>query len=208
MAAADSPGPRNQPCRLQYRVVRYVSKTGSDSAGDGSRTKPWATLPYALSQSASANAANRAAVLVAAGTYLGQTIELKPYVDLFGGHDPASWRRDIFRNASVLDGEGERRIALGADHARLDGFTILRGHVRGKGGAVLCDGVSPDIANNTFFENSTAAPENWKPAQMHETANDGGAIAVLNGAAPAIEHNLFARNTTENGREPCHRLRP
>jgi len=35
---------------------------------------------------------------------------------------------------------------------------------------------------------------------MHETANDGGAIAVLNGAAPAIEHNLFARNHTENGR--------
>jgi hypothetical protein len=200
-AAAGAPGPRNQAVSLSgYQTVRYVSATGSDQSGDGSKSKPWATVTHALKQSGAAGPSARVAVLVAAGVYRGQTIQLKPYVDLYGGYDPAAWLRDLARFPAVLDGENQRRIAVGADHARLDGFTLRRGRVRGKGGAILCDGTSPVIANSTFVENGTAAPEPWNPPILHETANDGGAIAALNGAAPSIEFNLFTRNRTENGR--------
>jgi hypothetical protein len=200
-AAAGTAGPRNQAVPLsEYQTVRYVSAAGSDRSGDGTKAKPWATLPHALSQAGAAGPSARVAVLVATGVYRGQTIQLKPFVDLFGGYDPAGWVRDPSRFPSVLDGENQRRIAFGADHARLDGFTLRRGRVRGKGGAILCDGTSPVISNNTFLENRTSAPEPWNPPILHETANDGGAIAVLNGAAPAIESNVFARNRTENGR--------
>lgn len=198
--AAPVPGPSTEAVPLMaYRTVRYVTPSGSDRAGDGSKTKPWATIGHALAQVGSASEASRAAVLVAAGKYR-ESIELKPYVDLFGGYEAGAWNRDVARFPSVLDGEGKRRIAVGADHARIDGFTLTHGKVRGKGGAILCDHTSPSISNNTFLENTTMGPEDWRPAEMHETANDGGAVAALNGAAPAIEHNLFARNRTENGR--------
>src|SRR5262249_20799358 len=138
--------------------------------------------------------------LVAEGRYGGATIEMKSGVDLFGGFDPADWTRDIDHHRSALDGEGARRVVAGADRARIDGVWIRGGRGRGNGAGVLGDGVAPVISNNIFLENSTTAPANWKPAQMHESANDGGAIAVLRGAAPVIERNLFARNTTEAGR--------
>ena len=199
--AAGAAGPGNQDVPLaEYRAIRYVSAGGSDRGGDGSKSKPWQTISHALAQVGSPAATARVAVLVAAGTYHEPTIELKANVDLFGGHEAATWTRDISRFRSVLDGEERHRLAIGADHARLDGFVLKRGRVRGKGGALLCDGASPTISNNIFLENSTEAPDPWKPAVMHETANDGGAIAAINGAAPAIEHNLFARNHTENGR--------
>src|SRR5262249_18493366 len=186
--AAPVPGPSTEAVPLMaYRTVRYVTPSGSDRAGDGSKTKPWATIGHALAQVGSASEASRAAVLVAAGKYR-ESIELKPYVDLFGGYEAGAWNRDVARFPSVLDGEGKRRIAVGADHARIDGFTLTHGKVRGKGGAILCDHTSPSISNNTFLENTTMGPEDWRPAEMHETANDGGAVAALNGAAPAIEH--------------------
>lgn len=198
--AAPAVGPLTQAVPLaEYRTVRYVAPGGSDRDGHGSKAKPWATAGYAIAQVGPASQAARAAVLVAGGTYR-ESIELKPYVDLFGGYDAGNWTRDLARFASVLDGENKRRLVLGADHARIDGFTLTRGRVRGKGGAILCDRTSPTISNNTFLDNGTLAPENWKPAALHETANDGGAIAALNGAAPVIERNLFAWNRTENGR--------
>jgi len=72
--------------------------------------------------------------------------------------------------------------------------------VRGKGGAVLCDGTSPIIANCVFTLNRTLVPARWNPPLLHKTANDGGAVMCLNGAAPVFEHCYFFDNTTECGR--------
>jgi hypothetical protein len=89
---------------------------------------------------------------------------------------------------------------IGSNNARLDGFVILYGRVRGKGAGVFCDGVSPYISNNRFFDNQTLAPQPWRPKYIHEMANDGGTIYCANAASPVIENNLFIANKTENGR--------
>jgi hypothetical protein len=108
--------------------------------------------------------------------------------------------RDIYRNATGLDGGETQRIAFGADDASIDGFHFVRGRVRGKGAALFCDGVSPTIVNCVFTQNRTQVPQPWNPPQLHETAHDGGAIFCTNGAAPRIQNCYFYDNTTECGR--------
>ena len=107
---------------------------------------------------------------------------------------------DVMKYPSVLDGEDRRRIVLGADNARLDGFHLIRGRIRGKGAALLCDATSPTIANCVFRANRTLIPENWNPELIHETGNDGGAVMILNGSGARIENCYFFQNTTECGR--------
>jgi hypothetical protein len=108
--------------------------------------------------------------------------------------------RDIWNQQSILSGVKEKRVIAGADHARLDGFVISQGIVRGKGAGLLCDGVSPVITNNIFYQNKTLKPASWQPRFWHETANDGGAVYCRNNSAPEITFNLFIENETENGR--------
>ncbi len=182
-----------------YQKVYYVSP-GVRAEGDGSREQPWRSLTRALESIDKASASSRCAVLVAAGTAVENTIRMKEYVDLFGGYDPTSWNRDPVRFQTVLSGQKSGRILIGVDHAVLDGFVVKGGRVRGKGAGILCDGSSPVIRNNLFVDNATLAPLGWAPKNLHEVANDGGAIYAANGAAPIIEHNLFVRNSTESGR--------
>jgi hypothetical protein len=194
-----------------YATVRYVSAgTGSDDSGDGSRARPWRSVVRALSK-LNCTAGRRCAVLVAEGVYRGETVAMRPFADLYGGFEPKRWRRDIFLHATTLDGEDARRVAVGANDARIDGFVITRGRVRGYGAGILCDKVSPVISNNTFVANRTLAPSPWNPKELHEDANDGGAIAAINGAAPIIRSNLLAANATEAGRGAgvaCHSRSP
>lgn len=201
-------GPATQPVVMDgyletdaYPTVWHVSAgTGSDTEGDGSAASPWASIHHALSQVHEARLSNRHAILVAAGTYTGGAFEMKEFVHLYGGFDPADWTRDIQANLTVLDGEGRGRVAVCADEAKLDGFHVRNGVVRGKGGGILCQSTSPEISNNVFTGNRTLAPVPWTPEFIHEIAHDGGAIAALDGAAPHIHHNLFVDNTTESGR--------
>ena len=200
-SAADI-GPRTEIAALMnYSRILYISvTTGSDQEGDGSAEKPWHTLPFALARAKTADAAHPYAVLVGKGNYTGETIRMQPHVDLFGGFDPISWERDILSHRTVLAGVDSHRVLVGADHARLDGFVISKGRVRGKGAGLYCDGVSPSITNNVFIANKTLAPIPWKPKYLHATAHDGGAIYCRNGASPTIENNVFASNSTECGR--------
>ncbi len=187
--------------QLEYEELYYVSQTtGSNNKGDGSRAEPWQTIQFALGEIQDATAKHRVAVQIAAGTYEGATIVMKEYVDLFGGFSAEDWSRDIDHYATTLDGAQERRIAVAANHARLDGFLLQNGAVRGLGGAMLCDGVSPTLTNNRFAGNKTLKPAGWKPKHRHELAHDGGAICCRNGAKPTIRQNLFTENKTEIGR--------
>jgi hypothetical protein len=195
-------GPQSAPVELgKYAKVHYVDvQRGDDLKGDGSREKPWASLPFALERAGSVPGGQRVALLLSQGRYEQPTFALKPRVDLFGGFAAPGGIRDVYRHATILEGGDVQRIALGADDARVDGVHFVRGRVRGKGAALFCDGASPTIANCIFTLNRTLGPQPWAPAQLHETANDGGAIFVANGAAPRIEHCLFFENTTECGR--------
>jgi len=200
--ATQSPGPRSIAVPVEdYARIWYVSQaTGSDSQGDGSKTKPWQSIAKAVTRTRDASADRRCAIFVAEGKYTGDVLTMREYVDFYGGFEPAGWERDIFRHASILDGSGRWRILVGADHARLDGFVVEGGSVRGDGAALSCTGSSPTVTNNRFLGNKTLAPRDWSPRHIHENAHDGGAICVLDGAAPTIANNLFVDNRTEIGR--------
>ncbi|MDW7679117.1 MAG: right-handed parallel beta-helix repeat-containing protein [bacterium] len=195
-------GPRTQQVNFEnYETVYYISDTeGSDEQGDGTAEKPWNSIYHALSQITNAGQENRYAVLVAASVYSQTPIEMKSYVDLYGGFERENWQRDVAKNSTVLTGGKERRVIIGADNSRLDGFVIREGVVRGKGAGILCDQTSPQITNCVFTKNKTLKPIPWNPKYWHEMAHDGGAIHCENGASPIIEHNLFVKNYTEIGR--------
>jgi hypothetical protein len=184
----------------EYSTVLYVSGTkGSDQEGDGSRTKPWQTLTNALFQADGASGSGRTAVLVAAGKYAEWTFKMRPYVDLFGGFHPDSWKRDIHRNSTVLDGQRVRRVVTGASHARIDGFIITRGVVKYHGGGILCDDSSPTISNNFILDNMTLEPEDFDHNRIHQYGYHGGGIACLYNAVPVIVNNVISGNKTSVG---------
>lgn len=198
----DTPGPRTHAVDFEaYKVTRYVSQmTGSDMTGDGSKLRPWKTIAHALMRIDDARIGRRYALLIAEGTYAGTIIHMKCHVDLYGGFSAEGWQRDVLVHQTVLDGEGQRRLLIGADLCKLDGFVIRNGLVRGKGAGLLCESVSPVITNNVFVSNQTLAPESWSPTYRHEIANDGAAIYCEKGAAPVIANNIFVHNQTEVGR--------
>src|SRR5690606_35690620 len=90
-------GPRTMEVDVgAYAAVFYVSAgTGSDETGDGSASRPWRTIGRALAQVTDAGPGRRYAVFVAEGVYTGSTLVMKEHVDLYGGFEPAGWRRDI-----------------------------------------------------------------------------------------------------------------
>jgi hypothetical protein len=193
-------GPRTEPVdEKAYAGIVYVAPGGADGGAGGSRTAPLATVSGALAKISDAAESKRYAIFVSGGEY-DDAIAMKPFVDVFGGFDAKSWRRDIDGNRSILDGQHRQRIVVGADAARLDGFVIRNGTVRGPGGAILCDHASPVISNNTIVNNATLEPEGFEKLMIiHQRGNDGGGIACMNGASPVIRNNVIAANTTEVG---------
>jgi len=183
-----------------YSRIIYVSKQGEDKSGTGSNDKVFQSIPFALSQIQDASVDNKVAIMIGAGEYSGETIQLEEHIDLFGGFHDQTWERDIEKYATVLSGGEERRVLIAANEARIDGFYIVNGLVKGKGAALYCDETSPVISNNVFFNNKTLAPDNWNPKYWHETANDGGSIFGQNGSSATIRNNIFVNNKTENGR--------
>ena len=117
------------------------------------------------------------------------------FIDLFGGFSFPTWQRNVYKYPTILSGGNTQRVLIGADHSRLDGFIISRGVIRGKGGGILCDGFSPVISNNILIQNKTLSPDPWEPELRHQIANDGGAICVLNNAAPVIDKKLLPRRS-------------
>jgi hypothetical protein len=200
-AGVSAAGPRTETVdRAAYTQVRFVSgSSGSDARGDGTKGRPWATLAQALARITDAGPERRCAVLVAAGTYGVRAIRLKPHVDLFGGFSQGGWERDIARHRTTLDGQEKDRLLLGADHARVDGFSLRGGRARSHGGAVLCERTSPAFTNNTFEDNATLASPVYIRGIFHQVGTEGGAIACTRYASPRIEQNLFLSNWTEIG---------
>ncbi len=195
----DKLGPRNTAVdTAAYATVRHVSPAGSDERGDGSRARPFRSVRKALS---TAPANGRAAVLVAAGRYQEGVLTMQSKVDLYGGFEAATWNRDIFKHRSVLSGGGKDRVLLGADDCKLDGFIVEEGVVRGHGGALYCESVSPVITNNVFRRNRTLEPAGFThdKTRRRMRGNDGGAIGLVNYANADIRNNLFHDNETEIG---------
>ena len=189
------PPPKMQPEQIGPRTEAVDEKAYAKVI----KVAPGDSIVQALAGISDASESKRYALFVAAGEHKGQTIEMKPFVDLFGGFDPQSWQRDIDAHRTILDGEGQRRVLVAADHARIDGFVIRNGTVRGDGAGILCDHVSPVISNNTFLNNATLEPQGRDPKMIHQRGHDGAAIACMSASSPTITNNVIAGNTTEIG---------
>ncbi|MGH9159813.1 MAG: right-handed parallel beta-helix repeat-containing protein, partial [Vicinamibacteraceae bacterium] len=88
----------------------------------------------------------------------------------------------------------------GADNARVDGFTIRLGRVRGHGAGILCDHTSPTISNNTIVQNIALEPEGLlEKGMLHQPGNEGGGIACINGCTARITNNIISYNKTGVG---------
>jgi len=194
-------GPRTESVDFsEYQQIFYVSLTnGSDKTGNGSQQQPWKTLTYALSVLKNGCQSRKYAVLVASGTYDAGTIIMKEYVDIYGGFSPRSWKRDIFKYATILDGCRVRRVVVGANHSRIDGFTITRGLARSHGGGIICDDTSPIISNNFITDNFVLEPKDFNYHRIHQEGGNGGGIACLYNALPTIRNNVIFRNKTSVG---------
>jgi len=184
----------------RYSKILFVSADRkSDEQGDGSKGNPWNSLGHALSGISDASEQNKYAIFVAEGTYSGQTVTMPEHVDIFGGFSSETWTRDIQKFKSHLDGKNVRRVVLGANNARLDGFIINNGLSRTHGGGILCDDTSPTISNNFIINNFVLEPANFNHNRIHQNGHIGGGIACLYNAVPDIRNNVFYGNRTSVG---------
>ncbi|MBD3386184.1 DUF1565 domain-containing protein [candidate division KSB1 bacterium] len=183
-----------------YSRIFFITKDGSDEMNRGTKDNPFKTIQYAVSKADHPTESNRTALFVSEGIYDGETIVLKPFIDLYGGFNRESWERDVGLYPTEINIKQEQRAIVAEDNCVIDGFIISNSEYRGKGAAIYCDTASPTISNNKFINNKSLKPLDWNPKYWHETANDGGAIYGKDGAAPLIKNNLFVNNKTENGR--------
>lgn len=198
---AASLGPRTVEFpAMSYNGVHHVSvTTGSDETGNGSRDKPWKTIRHGLASVKGVRFDSRHAVVVAAGVYHESPIAMRSDIDLYGGFNPAGWKRDIGRHITVLEGDQRERVLIGANSTRLDGFTVTGGRCRDSGGGLLIENTAMTVSNNVFADNGTLAPQPANDNRTDQPAHNGGAIACYHEATPAIKHNLFTENFTEVG---------
>jgi hypothetical protein len=157
------------------------------------------TVAAALASVKDASARNRYVILVAAGTYNESRIQMKSYVDLYGGFAAGDWKtRDVYQRATILDAQKKGPVVIAADDARLDGFVITGGQQEAHGGGIVCDGVSPTIVNNIIVGNRTLRPVIGEGLGK-QIANEGAGIALLSGSRAYVSNNLICDNSTEVG---------
>jgi hypothetical protein len=194
-------GPQNEKVDESiYQQILYVSMTaGSDKNGDGSQDNPWQTVISALLHITNESESTRYAIYVSSGIYDQGTIYLQEWIDLYGGFNPETWERDPAKNRSILDGRGLRRVVVGRNNSRIDGFVITNGLSSSHGAGILCDDSSPTITNNYITNNLVLEPENFNRNRIHQEGYHGGGIACLFNSVPVIKNNLIYGNRTSVG---------
>jgi hypothetical protein len=158
--------------------VHVDGSLGAYAGHDGST---WA-LAYRTVQEGLDGAAAGCEVWVAAGTY--EPIELRAGVAVYGGFagtETSLEGRDWETNVTTLDGGGIAPAVVGADFARIDGFTITGGAEAG----MVNEIASPFVSHCRFSSNAGSG--------MHNGLADGVPAAVY--ASPVVSQCAFSGNT-------------
>ena len=204
--------------RVPCGRVIHVRPGGDDNA-DG---LTWATAKATVQAGINAaySAVPKHEVWAAAGTYLlGQTIDLKDGIGLYGGFagtESEREQRDWRSNVAALDGNGVCgvvTVATGAtNRTAIDGFTIRNGAAYWGGGIYSYD-AAPVIANNIVAGNYVMLYDgggvylyasNKSPRVLNNTVTDnvcwgnGGGVCCY-GGSPVIVGNVIADNTSYFG---------
>ncbi|NLN92059.1 MAG: hypothetical protein GX130_01950 [Candidatus Hydrogenedens sp.] len=130
-------------------------------------------------------------IWVAAGTYTRPgslfVVTMAEQVFLYGGfsgNESAREQRDWDAHPTIIDGESERVVVIGANHSVLDGFIITRGK-DAFGAGMKNSYASPVISNCTFIDNETTV-----------NSHGGGMHNMM--SSPVISHCHFIRNSARN----------
>ena len=113
----------------------------------------WATAYNSIQNGMNAASAGDE-IWVAAGTYKGTgdyVLEMAQGVALYGGFagtETQRNQRNWVSNPTVIDGENERTVILGAEDSTLDGFTVTRGGNQMNGGGMYNEG---EFLNELFL---------------------------------------------------------
>ncbi|MCH8842923.1 MAG: hypothetical protein IID61_08085, partial [SAR324 cluster bacterium] len=190
-------------------AVVFVDGTGGNDTAIGDITRPLATIQAGTVLAASflpyLTASDPAPqVHVAMGSYsvdydAGTQIALVEGVSLYGGYDATDWgaARNLAAGATVVEdpniGGGEvlsptRVVEAGSGittATRFDGFTVNARPFAEVNAAVVLDGGSPTLTNNTI--------------NGGESFDVGYAVYVVNGAQPVIGSLSLGGNTIYGG---------
>ena len=174
----------------------YVSTSGSDQTGDGSQVHPWRTINKAIT-SVTPSVSNPAKIRISLGTYTEMFL-LPPYVELYGGYEPAHWNRDITSYQTLISQSNPdiyEPTVRASDGCRLDGL-----HLQGGDTGIRCDNTSPVIIDCIIDKAMScairASGEQASPSILHNTitGNKEG-VFLYQAGSPVIRYNTIKENT-------------
>ena len=186
-------------------AVIYVDADAAGPAHDGAS---WTTAFQTIQQGIDAAEAAGGPVWVAAGLY-PEHVTLRSGVEVYGGFaggETALEQRDWENRRTIIDAGGAGRAVVGANGARIDGFTLTNGRAS-YGAGVLCWATSPTIANCTIINNHTAGYggglyiSQYSAAHivncriLNNSARDGGGAAVYVHSSPTFDYCRVSGNT-------------
>jgi parallel beta-helix repeat protein len=189
---------------LPCAAVVYVDRDAPGPTHDGGS---WATAYVTVQEGINA-AAPGGEVWVAAGRYVENVI-MKHGVAVYGGFtgtETLQVQRDYDANPTTIDANGSGRAVVGANNARLDGFTVTGGRAS-YGAGIYCYQTSPVIANCTiegnvassfgggFYISYYSSTQVTNCRILRNRARDGGGAAVYIHSTP-----LFDRCTVSGNR--------
>jgi hypothetical protein len=152
---------------------RYVNQTTGDDSNNGSQASPWATISYAV-----ATADSLITIHVAPGTYNAASGETFPITLKYG--------QKLIGNVStkgtgvkptLISGQGDYALGfligttvVGAEGARVAGFSIANAINQVSYAALSVDGVTMEVDHNTFTDQTYTgvAASNLANVEIHD----------------------------------------
>ncbi len=203
-----SPEPEGPPEEPAPEAI-YVSTSGDDATGDGSKDKPYQTIQMGIDKASDGDV-----VLVMDGVYKGTG-----NVNLDIGGKAITVRSENGAANCIVDCENKRdtrgfsfRSGEGPDSV-VDGFTIRNGKgvgnsLDGWGGGIYCENSSPRIINNIITGNLSywaggilcvsSSPMIINNVIAGNSANWGGGI-LCKDSSPTIINNTITENVAAHG---------
>ncbi|RPH60022.1 MAG: DUF1565 domain-containing protein, partial [Acidobacteria bacterium] len=197
-ACSDDDNPTGPP---KTTTDRYVNQTTGDDSNTGSAGSPWATITHAV-----ATADSEITIHVATGTYNaanGETfpIMLKNGQKLIGNVS----NKGAGANPTLIQGEGAYAVGfligttvVGAEDARVAGFSIANETYQVVYAALSVDGVTMEVDHNTFLDvtYTGVAASNNANVEVHDNLFQTSSYGlVLDGSGVVSVHD----NTMEGG---------
>lgn len=107
------------PVAADPGTTYYVSTTGSDVTGDGSYSKPWATIQHAVD-----NVSSDDTIMVAPGTYTGAIVDKGVTISGLGPGDSVIDTGVCYNSGCSPAYKTAFRLDAGADGAEIGDFTV------------------------------------------------------------------------------------